>query len=155
MARLRTGVLLVVLVACASRSPSALAEMPSAAPSQPGPVPPSTEAAPPAPKQPRPSPEQFRFLPAPESVVIGRRPQIEAIFPPDLPAKVQDSVVSINLENDKRPGDRSFFSRKSLSNNFELALTQGGTYTVRVTYTNSGGENSKAMMKGTLDVKVG
>ena len=85
MTRLRKGALLVVLVACASQSPSALAETPSAALSQPGPVPPSTEAAPPAPKQPRPSPEQFRFLPAPESVVIGRRPQIEAIFPPDLP----------------------------------------------------------------------
>ena len=85
MTRLRKGALLVVLVACASQSPSALAETPSAAPSQPGPAPPTAMEPAPAPKQPRPSPEQFRFLPAPESVVIGRRPQIEAIFPPDLP----------------------------------------------------------------------
>ena len=135
MTRLRKGALLVVLVACASQSPSALAETPSAALSQPGPVPPSTEAAPPAPKQPRPSPEQFRFLPAPESVVIGRRPQIEAIFPPDLPAKVQDSVVvavdgtDVTTQVTRQPGRLTYRPASGL---------KPGPHTVTLTFPDPG-----------------
>lgn len=162
MTRLRKGVLLVVLVACASQSPSALAETPSAAPSQPGPVPPSTEAAPPPPKQPRPSPEQFRFLPAPESVVIGRRPQIEAIFPPDLPAKVQDSVVvavdgtDVTTQITRQPGRLTYRPASGL---------KPGPHTVTLTFpdpASSGGEPIQwsfkvrdygALEEGSLDVE--
>lgn len=140
MTRLRKGALLVVLVACASQSPSALAETPSAAPSQPGPAPPTAMEPAPAPKQPRPSPEQFRFLPAPESVVIGRRPQIEAIFPPDLPAKVQDSVVvavdgtDVTTQVTRQPGRLTYRPASGL---------KPGPHTVTLTFPDPGSDTSE------------
>lgn len=42
---------------------------------------------------PRWSRDQFRFLPVQDTVVTGRRPPIEVVFPPDLPVGVQDGVV--------------------------------------------------------------
>jgi len=161
MTRLRRGVVLVVLVACARQSPAAVAETPSAAPSQPGPGPPSTEAAP-APKQLRPSPEQFRFLPAPESVVIGRRPQIEAMFPPDLPAKVQDSVVvavdgtDVTTQVTRQPGRLTYRPASGL---------KPGPHTVTLIFPDPGLEASEpikwsfsvrdysALEEGSLDVE--
>ena len=140
MTRLRRGALLVVLAACASQSPSALAETPSAAPSQPGLAPPAAMEPAPAPMQPRPSPEQFRFLPAPESVIIGRRPQIEAIFPSDLPAKVQDSVVvavdgtDVTTQVTRQPGRLTYRPASGL---------KPGPHTVTLTFpdpASSGGE---------------
>jgi len=37
--------------------------------------------------------DQFRFLPAPDTVVIGRRPPIEVVFPSDLPVGALDGVA--------------------------------------------------------------
>ena len=72
---------------------------------------------------------------------------IKAVTPPLL------WVVSMNLKNDKRPGDGSF-SQISFSSYLELGLTQGGNYTVSVRYTNPRPVNSKVVL-GTLVVERG
>lgn len=78
----------------------------------------------------------------------------QAPLAPIQPAPAVLSVVKIVLKNDKRSEDPSSFSRPSLSNYFELALTKGGNYTATVTYKNDGSSYSKAM-KGTLKVELG
>jgi hypothetical protein len=112
--------------------------------------------------QPRPSPEQLRFLPAPESVVIGRRPQIEAIFPSDLPAKVQDSVVvavdgtDVTTQVIRQPGRLTYRPASGL---------KPGPHTVTLTFpdpASSGGEpiqwsfsirDYAVLEEGSLDVE--
>jgi hypothetical protein len=152
---------LALLVAYAMQWSPALAETPAPPPIESPAAPPSTEPAP-APKQPRPSPEQLRFLPAPDSVVIGRRPQIEVTLPPDLPAQVGDSAVvavdgtDVTTQLLRQPGRITYRPASGL---------KPGPHTVTLTFPDSGSDGGEpikwsfsvrdyaALEEGSLDVE--
>ena len=87
MARLPRGLVMVGLVGCSMWPIPLRAQVPD-------PVlqsPPADATAMPVPT--RPSVEMLRFSPAPDSVVIGRRPSIEVGLPPDLPTPIETGAV--------------------------------------------------------------
>jgi hypothetical protein len=92
MGRQRKACLPVLLVALAIQSAAAFSETQLPSTVQPGSLSPSGEPAQASPR-PRLLPEQLRFLPAPDSVVIERPPQIEVIVPPDPPDSGPNGVV--------------------------------------------------------------
>ena len=161
MARLPKGWLAIVIIAGALQPPFALAQTPSAARLEPEP---SLSPAEPAqtPQPARPSVDKLRFSPAQDSVVIGRRPQIEVILPPDLPVSGQELVViavdgaDVTSQVTRRPGRLTYRPASGLT---------PGPHTVTLTFpdpTSGEGEPIQwsfsirdygALEEGSLDVE--
>jgi hypothetical protein len=161
MMRLQNRLSLALLAAFAMQSALALAQTPPGPPVEPGPATPPAEPAA-VPLRIGPSRDQFVFLPPSDSVVIGRRPLIEVIFPSDLPAKVQDSVVvavdgtDVTTQVTRQPGRLTYRPASGL---------KPGPHTVTLTFpdpASSGGEpiqwsfkvrDYAALEEGSLDVE--